>query len=91
MKVVMILGMPQVNSCDTGTGLRMPWDAPLLGAGIYPIEPREEVRLEVEKDSLDPDDWMKLPAVRCRATQSVLMFLFGLDGWAVEKGREGAG
>ncbi len=69
MMAVMILGMPQVYSCNTGTGLRMPWDESLSEAEICPVALSEEVRLRIEEDELDPDDWMKLSAVHCQATQ----------------------
>jgi hypothetical protein len=36
--------------------------------------------MRIEEDTPDRDDWMKLPAVHCQATQSVLMFLCGSDG-----------
>ncbi len=80
MMAMMILAVWQVYSCNTGTGLGMPWDASLPEAEICPVTPSGKTRLRVEEDSPDLDDWMKLPAVHCQATQSVLTFLCGSNG-----------
>jgi hypothetical protein len=44
------------------------------------IMPGEEAMMGIVEDSPDPDDWMKLSAVHCQATQSVLTFLCGTNG-----------
>jgi hypothetical protein len=76
MMAVMILGVPQVQGCNTGAGLRASWGVPLSDVEICPaVTPGREARMEVGENSPDPDDWVKLSAVHCQATQSVLTFL----------------
>ncbi len=70
MMAIMILGAPQVLSCNTGACLRAPWDVSLSDVEICLVDtPGEEARMGIGEDSPDPDDWMKLPSVHCQAIQ----------------------
>ena len=81
MMAVMILGAPQVYSCNIGTSLRTPWTTPLSDMEICPVVTfGEETKMRFGEDLPDPDDWTKLPAELCQATQSVLTFLCGPEG-----------
>jgi hypothetical protein len=73
MMAVMILGAPQVYSCNIGKSLRTPWTTPLSDMEICPV-------VTFGEDLPDTDDWTKLPAELCQATQSVLTFLCGPEG-----------
>ncbi len=81
MKAVMVLGMPQVHSCHTGTGLEMSWGGDMAELGICPpVMSGSENGISAVGERLDPDHWKRLTAVNCQATQSVLSFMCGLDG-----------
>ncbi len=81
MMAVMVLGMLQVYSCHTSASPRMPWDESVPeGRVCPPVAPRDGIRMAIMEDRPDPDDWKKLSAVHCQATQSVLTFLCSLDG-----------
>jgi hypothetical protein len=79
MMAVMVLGMPQVHSCQTSTGPAVMWDSEIMEARVCP-----PVRLGDEKiasaagEQLDQNHWRKLPAIHCQATQYILTFTFGL-------------
>jgi hypothetical protein len=45
-----------------------------------PIVLSDGIKVATVEDRPDPDDWKKLPAVHCQATQSVLTFLCSLNG-----------
>jgi len=48
MMAVMILGVPQVHSCNTGTGLRASWGMSLSDVEIcLVIMPGEEARMGI--------------------------------------------
>jgi hypothetical protein len=63
--------------------LRVARSSPLVAIQLLDLEicpvvtPSEQDRMGVGEDSPDPDNWMKLSAVHCQATQSVLTFLCG--------------
>jgi hypothetical protein len=81
MMAVMVLGMPQVHSCYTTTGLEMSWGGGMSEPRICPpIATGSESGLSAAGERLDPDHWKRLPAVHCVATQSALSFMCGLDG-----------
>ncbi len=78
MMAVMVLGMPQVHSCHTGTSLEMLWGGGMSDPRICPpIMPGNEMRMG---EQLDPNLWRRLPAVHCQAAQSVLTFMCRPDG-----------
>jgi hypothetical protein len=37
-----------------------------------PVAPSDRIEMTIVEDKRDPDDWKKLSAVHCQATQSVL-------------------
>jgi hypothetical protein len=83
MMAVMVLGMPQVHSCHTSTGLEMLWSGDVSEPRICPpVVSRNENGISAVGERLDPDHWKRLMAVHCQATQSVLSFMCGLNGRA---------
>jgi hypothetical protein len=83
MMAFMVLGMPQVYSCNIATGCGAP-----LGAGISesricsPVESGGEIGISAMTEELDTRQWRRLPAVHCMAMQSSLSFMCGVDGRA---------
>ncbi len=83
MMAIMVLGMPQVYSCNIATGCGTP-----LGTGTSepricpPVGSRGEIGISAMKEELDTRQWRRLPAVRCMAMQSSLSFMCELDGRA---------
>jgi hypothetical protein len=81
MMAIMVLGMPQVYSCNIAASCGV-----LLGAGtteprICPsVESRGEIGISAMKEELDTRQWRRLPAIHCMAMQSSLSFMCGLDG-----------
>jgi hypothetical protein len=81
MMAVMVLGMPQVHSCHTGTRPEASWGERMSEVRICPpILLEDKMKVQMLGEWLDPDRWKQLPAVRCQASQSVLSFMCGLDG-----------
>jgi hypothetical protein len=81
MMAVMVLGMLQVHSCHTTTGLEMSWGGSVSEPRICPpLTARIENGISAAEEQLDPSDWKRLPAVHCMAAQSALSFMCGLDG-----------
>ncbi len=76
MMAIMVLGMPQVYSCNIATGCGAP-----LGAGISepricpPVGSGGEIGIAAMKEELDARQWRRLPAVHCMAMQSSLFFM----------------
>ncbi len=83
MMALMVLGMPQVYSCNIATGCRAP-----LGAGVSepricpPVGSGGEIGISAMTEELDARQWRRLPAVHCMAMQSSLSFMCGVDGRA---------
>jgi hypothetical protein len=80
MMAVMVLGMPPVHGCQAGS------DSGMLGSSAVsetricpPVVLKDGMEVSASGDQLDPSHWRRLPAVRCRATQSVLTFMCGGD------------
>ncbi len=66
MMAVMVLGMPQVHSCHTGTSPETPWGGEMSDPGICPpVMSRSEMRISATEEQLDPSHWRKLPAMHC--------------------------
>ncbi len=81
MMAVMVLGMPQVHSCHTGTGLEMSWGGDMAEPRICPpVMSGNENGISAVGERLNTDHWKRLTAVHCQATQSILSFTCGLDG-----------
>jgi hypothetical protein len=81
MMAVMVLGMPQVHSCQASAVPEVLWSGGMSEARVCPpIILGNEVRISTVGEQLDPRHWRKLPATHCQATQSVLTFTCGLDG-----------
>ncbi len=81
MMAVMVLGMPQVHSCHASAIPEVLWSGETSVARVCPPAMfRDETGVSTMGEQLDPSHWKKLPAVHCQATQSVLTFMFGLDG-----------
>ncbi len=80
MMAVMVLGMPQVHSCHTGTSPETLWGGEMSDPRICPtVMPRSEMEISAVGEQLDPGRWRKLPAIHCQATRSTLSFMCGLD------------
>jgi hypothetical protein len=80
MMAVMVLGMPQVHSCNPSTDPGILWNGEVSEARVCPPSMlRDEIEVSVVGKQLDPSHWRRLPAVHCQATQSVLSFMCGLD------------
>jgi hypothetical protein len=78
---IMILGAPQVYSCQSGGGMRMHETTLLSDMEIFPmITLNEEIKTGSGGEPLDPGDWVRLQATHCQPTQSVLTFLCRPDG-----------
>ncbi len=81
MMAVMVLGMPQVYSCNIATGREASWGMGMSEPGICPpVGSRREIGISVMKEQLDARQWKRLPAIHCMAMQSSLSFMCGLDG-----------
>jgi hypothetical protein len=81
MMALMVLGMPQVYSCNIATGCGAP-----LGVGVSepricpPVGSGGEIGISATTEELDAKQWRKLPAIHCMAMQSSLSFMCGVDG-----------
>jgi hypothetical protein len=81
MMAVMVLGMPQVYSCNIATGREMSRGMGMSEPRICPpVGTRGENGILAVKEPLGTEQWKKLPAIHCMATQSSLSFMCGLDG-----------
>jgi len=81
MMALMVLGMPPVYSCHTGTGCGMPMDTSVSEPRVCPpVGSEREVGISAAKEELDARQWRRLPAVYCTAMQSSLSFMCGPDG-----------
>jgi hypothetical protein len=83
MMALMVLGMPQVYSCNIATGCGAPLDAGISDPKICPpVGSGEKIVISVTTEELDAKQWRRLPAIHCMAMQSSLSFLCGMDGRA---------
>jgi len=83
MMAIMVLGMPQVYSCNVATSCGVSLDASTTEPRICPlVESRGEIRISAMKEELDTRQWRRLPAIHCMAMQSSLSLMCGLDGQA---------
>jgi hypothetical protein len=83
MMAIMVLGMPQVYSCNIATGCGAPLGAGISDPGICPsVWSGGEIGISAMKEELDTRQWRRLPAVHCMAMQSSLSFMCGVDGRA---------
>ncbi len=81
MMAVMVLGMPQVYSCNIATWREVSWDMSMSDSRICPpVGTGGENGISAGKGQLDTRQWKRLPAIHCMATQSSLSFMCGLDG-----------
>jgi hypothetical protein len=81
MMAVMVLGMPQVYSCNIATGREVSWGMSMSEPSICPpVGTGGENGISAVKEQLDTKQWKRLPAIHCMATQSSLSFMCGLDG-----------
>jgi hypothetical protein len=81
MMAVMILGAPQVYSCNIGAGLRTQGITSLSDVEICPmVVPSEEVKTGSRGEPSKSGNWVRLQATHCQETQLVLTFLCGPDG-----------
>jgi hypothetical protein len=81
MMAIMVLGMPQVYSCNIATGCEAPWGMDTSEPRICPpIGSGGEIGISAMKEELDTRQWKRLPAIHCMAMQSSLSFMCGLDG-----------
>jgi hypothetical protein len=78
MMALMVLGMSPVYSCHVPTGCGM-----LLGVDTSepricpPIGTETRIRIPALKTEMDEEQWVRLPAIRCVAMQSSLIFTCG--------------
>ncbi len=78
---LMVLGMPQVYSCNTATGCEALWGMDISEPRICPpVGSGRETGISATKEELDTRQWKRLPAIHCMAMQSSLSFMCGLDG-----------
>jgi hypothetical protein len=81
MMAVMVLGMPQVYSCNTAPGREVSWGMGMSEARICPpVGSGREIGILAVKKQLDTRQWERLPAIHCMAMQSSLSFMCRLDG-----------
>jgi hypothetical protein len=81
MMTVMVLGMPQVYSCNITSGREASWGMGMSEPRICPsVGSGREIGISAVKEQLDTRLWEKLPAIHCMAMQSSLSFMCGLDG-----------
>ncbi len=81
MMAIMVLGMPQVYSCNIATGREASWGMGTSEPRICPpVGSGREIEISVVKEQLDMRQWERLPAIHCMAMQSSLSFMCGLDG-----------
>jgi hypothetical protein len=86
MMAVMVPGMPQVHICNIATGPEVSWGMSMLEPRICPPvgTGRENgisaVEEQLDAEQLDAEQWKRLPAVHCMASQSSLSFVCGPDG-----------
>jgi len=81
MMAIMVLGMPQVYSCNIATGCEASWGMGTSEPRICPpVGSGGEIGISATKEQLDKRQWERLPAILCTAMQSSLSFMCGLDG-----------
>ena len=81
MMALMVLGMPPVYSCHVPTGCGMSLGVDMSEPRICPpIESETRIGIPALKTEMDEKQWVRLPAIRCVAMQSSLIFTCGLDG-----------
>jgi hypothetical protein len=78
---VMVLGMPQVYSCNIATGREVSWGMSMSESRICPpVGTGGDNGISAVKGQLDTGQWKRLPAIHFMTTQSSLSFMCGLDG-----------
>ncbi len=83
MMAIMVLGMPQVYSCNIATSCGVSLDASTTEPRVCPpVESRVEIGISAMKEELDTRQWRRIPAIHCMAMQSSLSVACGLDGRA---------
>jgi hypothetical protein len=81
MMAVMVLGLPQVHSCNIATGHEVSWGMSVLEARICPpVGTGRDNGISALEEQLDAEHWKRLPAIHCMASQSSLSFMCGPDG-----------
>jgi hypothetical protein len=81
MMAVMVLGMPQVHSCNIATGREVSWGMSMLEPRICPpVGTGRGNGISAVEEQLDAKQWKRLPAIHCMATQSSLSFTCGPGG-----------
>ena len=81
MMAILVLGMPQVYSCNIATGREASWGMGMSEPRICPpVGSGRETGISEVKEQLDMRRWERLPAIHCMAMQSSLSFMCGLDG-----------
>ncbi len=69
MMAVMVLGMPQVYSCNVAMGREVPWGMSMSEPRIWsPVGNGGENGILAVKEQLDMKQWKRLPAIHCVAT-----------------------
>jgi hypothetical protein len=64
MMAVMVLGMPQVYSCNIAAGREMSWSTGMSESGICPpVGTERENGISAVKEQLDTKQWKRLPAI----------------------------
>ncbi len=96
MMAIMVLGMPQVYSCNIATGCEALVGMDTVELRICPpIGFGERIEVSAMKEELDAREWKRLPAIHCMAVHSSLSFMCGSDGRArkvkYEKFRQACG
>jgi hypothetical protein len=68
MMAVMVLGMPQVYSCNVATGREMSWGMGMSEPEICPpVGSGREIGISAVKEQLDMRQWKRLPAIHYMA------------------------
>jgi hypothetical protein len=81
MMALMVLGMPPVHGCYAPTRCGVSSSADMSEPRICPpVESETRIGLTVPRVEMDEEQWIRLPAIRCMAGQSVLTLTCGLGG-----------
>ncbi len=71
MMAIMVLGMPQVHSCNIATGREASWGTGISEPRICPtVGSGREIGISAVREQLDARQWKRLPAIHCMAMQS---------------------
>ncbi len=83
MMAVRVLGAPQIYGCRASGNLGTSGAFSLSGpVACLKVTPSKEAKTRIQREARDMDGWLRLEAIHCQATQSVLSYTCSQEGHA---------